>query len=97
MLYMFIEVANELKLSNVKHDWLLFQVHHHWDTKTRQNPFKTIGLTMIKAACPTMLRDLTAEYSGKVFKIINSKSFFYVIDEAQVAGKVLHVGEFIVI
>jgi len=93
MLYAFIEVAKGLHLSNVKRDWLLFQVHHHRDAKTGQNPFKTIGLTVIKAARPDTLRDLTAEYSGKVFKMINPESFFYVIDEAQVAGEV-YLGAF---
>jgi len=76
--------------SSILHDWLLFQLHpadiHNTEhTPMLSNPFTHI-FRQLWDAPQVMLTDLVTHYSDEVLANINVKSFFCIIDEAQVAG-----------
>ena len=77
--------------SSILHDWLLFQLHptdiHNTDELfTNINPFGCIFHQLSGASYET-LSTLILYYSDCVTEIIRPRSFFVVIDEAQVAGE----------
>jgi len=77
--------------SSILHDWLLFQLHPADipDTEERPTLFDPFTRIVVKlsGASQATLTDLVAHYSDQVLAIIKVKSFFCVIDEAQVAGE----------
>ena len=100
VLQTFIDVVsddNQGKLpSSIRHDWLLFQLHHadfpiiKGPSKLR-DPFTHIFWGLSGASKGT-LTTLINQYACQVLAIIKAP-FFCVIDEAQVAGEV-HMGAF---
>jgi len=74
--------------SNIQHDWLLFQLRptDSRNTFMINDPFTHIIL-QLSGASQGRLATLTAQYSSEVAGLIKFKSFFCVIDEAQVAGE----------
>ena len=77
--------------SSILHDWLLFQLHptdiHNTDELfTNIDPFGRI-FHQLSGASQDTLSALILYYSDSVIKIIKARSFFVVIDEAQVSGE----------
>jgi len=74
--------------SNIRHDWLLFQLRPT-DRRTAimiNDPFTHIFLRLSGASQQT-LSTLTDQYSHEVAGLTKFESFFFVVDEAQVAGE----------
>ena len=97
----FIKVVmedNQGKLpSSIRHDWVLFQLHHT-DVPITEKPSTlrdpcTHIFGVLSGASIATLTNLDMKYSSQVHAIINVKPFFCVIDEAQFAGEV-YMGAF---
>ena len=74
--------------SSIRYDWLLFQLHpgNIKGPTMVQDPFTHI-FWQLSGASQETLDTLIGNYSSQVLQIITSEAFFYVIDEAQVAGE----------
>jgi len=91
----FIQVAKELEgvvlLDNIQRDWLLFQVVPLVDINGR-DPFSALISSALDSVQSDVIEYLSAQFSpssvlGASFNTTDD-SFFYVIDQAHVAGQI---------
>jgi hypothetical protein len=89
----FIEVAKkqngDLLPNNIKHDWLIFQLLPLIEVNGKDPFLAFINSCLVEASLQTLMRFLDATGPAVVLgsALEHCDSFFYILDEAQVAGE----------